>query len=323
MRLVFLGTGAAWGHPVMAKHNCKPCDYAVKNRGKDLRTRSAILLQVNGANVLIDAGTDIRSQLFRENINTNEIAALLITHGHTDHIGGLDELRPFLGVPVPPLDTYTSSVTWDEINKRFSYLIGGALKKDPKNPNDPSVLKPGQPVSLLSDKLIVTPFDVYHGPTPPSAMGFVFEAEGKKVAYSGDLYNFGRTINTNRNPETDPIPDIFKGSDVLIMEVNWFNEPFRQPWNPHMSFQRALEYFQITGFLKSSTKVFLIHISHEDWAISENIDSAKMHDPLRGFQPLRWPPPLNHEEWQKAVSEEGRKLGIEINVAYDGLSVEV
>ncbi len=299
MKLTFLGTGAAWGHPVAAKHPCQACDYAKREGGRDSRTRSALLLQVQDRNILIDAGADIRAQLLREKIE--QIDAIFITHAHADHIHGLDDMTPYKDVLGKPIPTYASVSAWRTIKQRFGYLVGGTLAKNVLLRREhPS----WSPFSLLPGVEVAT-FDVYHGPAKygsAGAMGFIIESGGKKLVYTGDIFKFGRRL------DREFIPRELEGADVLVLEANWFNEPAKQPGNPHMSFQRALGYLRALN----PRMAFLTHISHEDWT-------------KKPKAPLAFLPPLNHEQWQRAVEEEITKEGLSftVTVAYDGLSVAI
>ena len=90
IKITVLGSGTSVGIPALGKLGWGKCDSLnIKNR----RQRCAILIQSYNTNVLIDAGPDIKNQLIEHNIN--KIDAVFITHEHTDHIAGLDELRPF------------------------------------------------------------------------------------------------------------------------------------------------------------------------------------------------------------------------------------
>jgi phosphoribosyl 1,2-cyclic phosphate phosphodiesterase len=89
MKLTFLGTGTSSGVPVMGCH-CKVCD---SSDSRDKRLRCAALLETEGTRILIDAGPDIRQQLMP--FPFTPLSAVLLTHIHYDHVGGLDDLRGF------------------------------------------------------------------------------------------------------------------------------------------------------------------------------------------------------------------------------------
>lgn len=89
MKLLFLGTGTSTGVPQIGCQcaTCRSLDPA------DKRLRSSALLQVDGKNILIDCGPDFRMQMLTA--NAPSLDALLVTHSHYDHVGGIDDLRPY------------------------------------------------------------------------------------------------------------------------------------------------------------------------------------------------------------------------------------
>ena len=85
----FLGTGTSTGVPEIG---CQ-CEVCNSKDNRDKRLRTSVLIKHQGKTVLIDCGPDFRYQMIRS--KTIHIDAVLITHEHYDHIGGLDDLRPF------------------------------------------------------------------------------------------------------------------------------------------------------------------------------------------------------------------------------------
>ena len=88
-KLTFLGTGTSQGIPMIGC-NCKVCK---SSDHKDQRLRSSVFIEHLGFKLLIDCGPDFRQQMLRENIT--ELDAVLLTHQHKDHTGGLDDIRAF------------------------------------------------------------------------------------------------------------------------------------------------------------------------------------------------------------------------------------
>jgi phosphoribosyl 1,2-cyclic phosphate phosphodiesterase len=83
-----MGSGTSMGVPTIG------CDCAVcaSTDPRDKRTRPSVLVTYNGRNVLIDTTPDFREQAIRERLR--QLDAVIYTHGHADHILGLDDLRP-------------------------------------------------------------------------------------------------------------------------------------------------------------------------------------------------------------------------------------
>lgn len=89
MKVTLLGTGTSGGVPSLGC-NCEVCRSTDPH---DKRLRSAAMIETENTRILIDAGPDIRQQLLR--VPFRKIDGVLITHIHYDHVGGIDDLRPF------------------------------------------------------------------------------------------------------------------------------------------------------------------------------------------------------------------------------------
>ena len=88
-KLTFLGTGTSQGIPMIG---CG-CEVCSSTDPQDKRLRSSVFVEYEGLKILVDAGPDFRYQMLREGI-TN-VDAILLTHNHKDHTGGLDDIRAF------------------------------------------------------------------------------------------------------------------------------------------------------------------------------------------------------------------------------------
>ena len=69
------------------------CEVCASQAPEDKRLRSSVFVEHEGLKVLIDAGPDFRYQMLRERICS--VDAILLTHNHKDHTGGLDDIRAF------------------------------------------------------------------------------------------------------------------------------------------------------------------------------------------------------------------------------------
>ena len=115
MRIEFLGTGTSTGIPEVG---CK-CEVCTSVNPHDNRLRTSALISVSGKNILIDCGPDFRQQMLRSSFET--IDALLVTHSHYDHTGGLDDLRPFCKNQAFPI--YLESSVARDIRARIPYCF--------------------------------------------------------------------------------------------------------------------------------------------------------------------------------------------------------
>ena len=95
MKVTFLGTGTSQGVPVIG---CK-CAVCQSVDPRDRRLRTSAMVEVQGCRFIIDAGPDFRYQMLRAKVS--HLDALLLTHEHKDHTGGIDDVRAFNFVDYP------------------------------------------------------------------------------------------------------------------------------------------------------------------------------------------------------------------------------
>jgi phosphoribosyl 1,2-cyclic phosphate phosphodiesterase len=117
IKVVFLGTGTSTGVPVVAC-NCNVCR---SNDPHDKRLRTSVMVHVNGHNFIIDCGPDFRYQMIRERVE--DISAIVFTHGHRDHIAGLDDVRAFNYVLNKTVNVYASEEVVSSIKREFPYIF--------------------------------------------------------------------------------------------------------------------------------------------------------------------------------------------------------
>ena len=120
MRLTFLGTGTSQGVPVIGCR-CNVCQSADE---RDKRLRTSAMVECGDCRIIIDAGPDFRQQMLRTGVRT--IDAILLTHEHKDHTGGLDDVRAFNFVDYPTIhvvDIFATERTAASIRKDFDYAF--------------------------------------------------------------------------------------------------------------------------------------------------------------------------------------------------------
>lgn len=91
MKLSFLGTGTSVGVPQM-RCDCLTCTSA-DPRDKRMRCSAMVEIAPGAPQILIDCGPDFRMQMLQH--GSPDLACALLTHTHYDHVGGIDDLRPY------------------------------------------------------------------------------------------------------------------------------------------------------------------------------------------------------------------------------------
>src|SRR5688500_10066252 len=116
MRVTFLGTGTSTGVPVIGCH----CQVCTSTHPYNQRLRQSVLLEVDGQYGLIDTTPDLRLQLLRHPIPRLDF--ILYTHSHSDHLMGLDDIRPFNFRQRETLHAYANANTVKAIRRAFGYI---------------------------------------------------------------------------------------------------------------------------------------------------------------------------------------------------------
>jgi riboflavin kinase/FMN adenylyltransferase len=117
IKITVLGSGTSMGVPTLA---C-PCRVCASNDPHDKRLRPSILISRGGQHVVIDTTPDFRQQALR--VSLDRLDAILLTHGHADHILGFDDIRPFNLRQRSALPVYGNEETFRVIRRVFSYVF--------------------------------------------------------------------------------------------------------------------------------------------------------------------------------------------------------
>ena len=126
MKVTFLGTGTSQGVPVIA---CR-CPVCLSGDSRDKRLRTSLLVQDRSADFVIDAGPDFRQQMLREDVQS--LDAILVTHEHKDHIGGMDDVRAFNFKSRGAIDIYCDDLVQQAVRREYPYVF--AEKRYPGAP---------------------------------------------------------------------------------------------------------------------------------------------------------------------------------------------
>ena len=177
MKVTLLGCGTSVGVPALGHAGWGACD---PNDPRNRRQRCTVLVQTESTTVLVDAGPDIRNQLLP--LGQKRIDALLVTHTHSDHVAGLDDLRAFYWPDRVDLPVCATALHAAEIEGRFPYLFEKSL-------NSPSYFVPPMRMENIEAGTGITigdiEIDIYHQDHGnSSSLGFMFNG---KFAYSTDV----------------------------------------------------------------------------------------------------------------------------------------
>ncbi len=165
-RLTFLGSGTSQGVPIIGC-SCRVCR---SSDSHDKRFSASAFIEYEGLNILVDAGPDFRMQMLAQGIS--HLDAILLTHNHKDHTGGLDDVRSLNYVDRRAAEIYCEQNVLEDLIREYPYVF-----KFPKYPGAPEwhlhVIdeKPFVISKDTSDKELVWVHDVgYHYRLPDGSL---------------------------------------------------------------------------------------------------------------------------------------------------------
>jgi phosphoribosyl 1,2-cyclic phosphate phosphodiesterase len=193
LKITVLGSGTSSGVPTIGC-SCAVCH---STDPRDNRLRPSILIDMGGRNIIIDTTPDFRAQVLR--IGIRRLDAIVYTHGHADHILGLDDIRPFNYHQGARIPIFASRATFAIIERVFAYVFD----KQSRNTHVPQL-----DVNLIDGE----PFDV---------LGLRFEpiplAHGTDSIYG---YRFGNVAYlTDHSEIPEASLDRLRGLDVLFLDA--------------------------------------------------------------------------------------------------------
>ncbi|MCD8072544.1 MAG: MBL fold metallo-hydrolase [Alistipes sp.] len=226
--LTFLGTGTSQGVPVIS---C-PCRVCRSGDRRDKRLRSSVMVEYGGRVIVIDAGPDFRQQMLREEVT--HIDAILLTHEHKDHIGGLDDVRAYNYTTGKPVDIYSTGRVQSVIKKDFDYAFGQERY-------------PGVPDMNLHSIDTAYGFRVKEVEIiPVGGLHYKLPVTGFRIGNMAYLTDF----NSIADKELEKI----KGVEVLVV-----NALRKEPHLSHFSLDEAVSIGKKAG----AGRIYLTHISHQ------------------------------------------------------------
>lgn len=227
MKLTFLGTGTSCGVPVIGCQ-CEVCQSADPH---DQRTRCSVLVETDETRLLIDCGPDFRQQILP--MPFRKIDGILITHSHYDHVGGMDDIRPYC--QFGEINVYADPVARKGMLEMLPYCFA-----ENRYPGVPAIglheIHKHEPFRI--GNLDIIPIEVMHGKLP--ILGYRIG----KLAYITDM----KTIEESEYP-------YLEGTELLVVNALRFTKPHHS----HQLVDDALAFAHRVG----AKQTLLIHVCHD------------------------------------------------------------
>lgn len=227
LHITFLGTGTSCGVPVIGCQ-CATCQ---STHPKDHRLRCSILVETSQTRLLVDIGPDFRQQILP--MPFRRIDGILITHSHYDHVGGMDDIRPYC--QFGEINVYADPIAREGMLQMLPYCFA-----EHRYPGVPAIglheIHAGEGFRI--GDIDVMPVRVMHGRLP--ILGYRFGC----FAYITDM----KTIDDDQLP-------LLQGVDTLVVNALRFD-------NPHHSHQLVADAVQFARRV-GARRTLLTHVCHD------------------------------------------------------------
>ena len=198
---------------------------------RDKRLRSSVHVEVDGLSLVIDTGPDFRQQMLREGIR--HLDAVVFTHGHRDHLAGLDDVRAYNFLQDSDMPLYAAGIVLEQIKTEFYYAF--SPQKYPGIPQLQLNEIDSQPFKI--GNTTITPLPVMHMKLP--VLGF-------------RIGNFSYITDANLVP--NETYELLKGTEVLVL-----NALQKEKHISHFNLVEAVEVAKKIG----ARQTYFTHISHK------------------------------------------------------------
>ena len=233
MEVIFLGTGTSQGVPMIA------CDCAVCTSAdpRNKRTRSSIHVVMDGLHVQVDASPEFRLQCLRENIR--QLDVFILTHGHADHITGMDDLRRFCDlIGGNALTVYTTEEGMSRVLSIYPYTMA----ERPISKGYAAFRLVDMPPVLDFPQGTIRSTLLPHGGVNTLGLVFTERSSGKKFAYYTDCKRVPREALA-----------LARGADAVVLDGL---RPLPHP--SHLSIDEAVAVAREIG----APRTLLTHLTH-------------------------------------------------------------
>jgi phosphoribosyl 1,2-cyclic phosphate phosphodiesterase len=244
MEVIVLGTGTSQGVPLIA---CD-CEVCTSKDPRNQRTRASVHVEMDGLHIQVDAAPEFRLQCIQNRVT--RIDLFILTHGHADHVAGMDDLRRFCdllgGNALPVYST-------DEGLKRVNAMYPYAILDRPVVKGYPAFKLQLMPTKLELEQGTIESTLLPHGGVNTLGLAFTERSSGEKFVYYTDCKRVPCEAVT-----------LAKGAEVVVLDGLKYEEHAS-----HMSVGEAVAVAQEIG----APQTYLTHMTH---LLEHEKDEAKL-----------------------------------------------
>ena len=241
MKITILGSGTSCGVPVIGC-TCRTCQ---SHDAKDKRLRCSILVETESTRLLVDCGPDFRQQMIPQPFR--RIDGILVTHSHYDHVGGMDDIRPYC--QFGEINVYADPLARKSMLEMLPYCFA-----EHRYPGVPAIglheIHAGEKMQL--GDIEVMPIRIMHGQLP--ILGYRFG----NFAYITDM----------KSIEDDQLP-LLEGVETLLVNALRFDKPHHS----HQLVADAISFALSVG----ARRTLLTHVCH-DIGLHDHVNSKLLPD---------------------------------------------
>lgn len=238
MKLTFLGTGTSCGVPTIGCQ-CYTCTSPDQH---DKRLRCSALVETDTTRLLIDCGPDFRQQIMPQPFR--KIDGILITHAHYDHMGGMDDIRPYC--QFGEINVYADPIARQGMLQMLPYCFA-----EHRYPGVPAIqlheIHKHEPLRI--GDLDIMPFEVMHHDLPILGYRITHHPSPDNHHLSPSLVY----ITDMKTISDDELPYVL-GCDTLVV-----NALRQKPHHSHQTLDDAVRFAHRVG----ARQTWLIHSSHD------------------------------------------------------------
>ena len=227
MRVTMLGTGTSHGIPVIA---CR-CPVCRSDDPRNKRTRASAAVQADGVTLLLDTATEMRLQVLRSGIE--RVDAVLYTHFHADHVGGLDDLKAFNAVLGGPMPCFGNASTEASLRERYAFAFAGT----------PWI----GAIPHITFRVVEEPFELLGLQVTPIPLN-----HGRILSCGWRIGDVAYLTDTNGIPP--PSMRLLQGLELMVVDALRY-----QPHPTHFSVAEALEAIAALR----PRRALLTHVNHD------------------------------------------------------------